>query len=77
MKRYLIMKQDKIEWLWDSKKAQLYERTEDGSQKRDGNIHTIEKFLPFLEIIKETDKLPDGWIYDEEENRERELGLKE
>ena len=71
------MKQDKIEWLWDSKRQQLYERTEDGPQKRPGNIHMLDKFLPFLEIIKETDKLPDGWIYDEKINRERELGLKE
>ena len=39
------MKQDEIEWLWDSKKNQLYERTEDGVQKRPGNIYMLENLL--------------------------------
>ena len=74
-KRYMILNNDGVKWIWDSQKKQMFREIDGLVEKADGNLHSLEKFDPFIFIEKQTNIRPLNISFNEKENRDRKLGI--
>lgn len=75
-KRYLIFEEVDVEYIWDSKKRQMYKTDEYGVEKAKFDIMQLSKFKPYATLKKETNIRPAGLYFDEKEAKRRAFGLK-
>ena len=77
MKPYTIFQQDEKLWLWDKANLQMYEKDkEEESVRVSFNPIALTKFAPYAIVVKETSKLPKGWVHSAVDNQTRQEGIK-
>jgi len=78
-KRYTILKDDYIKWIWDSKNEQMFKESWGESDYVEGNLYTLEKFNPFISIIELTDVTPKSVIelFNEKQIEDKKFGIEE